>query len=236
MGGLIPSAKFFTVLLLLINSGLYAATVVYSMNSGNTFALTNVDGRTLAAFGAKGSWMMVTKQYWRLVTAGFLHGGILHFLMNTWVLMDLGARVEEAFGIARMIPIYFAATVLGFYASWLYTPGSLSVGASAGLFGLLGAMIAFGMQHRSAIGQAIKQHYVRWTIYGLAMGLIIPHIDNAAHLGGLAGGFGVAYLSGQPSLRPEREHFWKVAATLCVILTAYSFFQMARSFTLVFSY
>ena len=64
---------------------------------------------------ARGEW-------WRLVTAGFLHGGLLHILMNSWVLFDLGAQVEEIYGASRMWVIYFVSSVCGFYASAVWMP------------------------------------------------------------------------------------------------------------------
>ena len=87
-----------------------------------------------------------------------------------------------------MIVFYFVATVVGFYLSAVWSAG-LSVGASAGIFGLIGAMIALGVRHRAhPMGAAIRSLYIRWAMYGLMMGLL-PGIDNAAHIGGLVGGF-----------------------------------------------
>lgn len=232
LGGFIPHAHFTTTMILLINFGLFAATVLYSMRAGNSEAFFGIDGRTLIYFGAKMREAIEFGQVWRLVTAGFLHGGILHLLMNSWVLFDVGSQVEEIYGAKRLIVIYFLATVFGFYASFLWSP-ALSVGASAGLFGLIGAMIALGVWQRTAMGTAIRGLYVRWAIYGLLMGLL-PGIDNAAHIGGLAAGFATAYVAGTPKLvETWGERFWQVAAYLCALLTALSFFQMYRWFAAV---
>src|SRR5205814_1406380 len=138
-------------------------------------------------------------QWWRLITAGFLHGGLIHIGMNSWVMYDLGAQVEQVFGPARLLVIYFCATVGGFLASTFWS-NALSVGASAAIMGLIGAMIALGMMHQSAVGDAIKRVYVRYAIYMVIFGLLVPNIDNAAHLGGLATGFVVAKLAGLPRL------------------------------------
>jgi len=228
MGGLVPSGRFVTSLILLLNAGLYLTTVVYSSNSGNPSPIQGIDWRTLYVFGGKLREAIFGGDYWRLVTAGFLHGGILHFLMNTWAMFDLGATVEEYFGGARMVIIYFAGTVMGFAASTMWSP-ALSIGASAGLFGLIGAMIGYGSMHGSAFGGMVKAHYTRWAIYGLILGLI-GNIDNAAHLGGLAGGFAVARIAGTPLLDAKREQIWHWLCYLCLALTAYSFAQMAATF------
>src|SRR5579871_5937550 len=114
LGGLISHAHFTTAIILLINIGLYLVTVVASMRAGNQQAFMNLDGETLLNFGAKFRPYILAGQWWRLVTAGFLHGGLLHIGMNSWVLFDVGAQVETVYGTARYLTIYFVASVLGF--------------------------------------------------------------------------------------------------------------------------
>ena len=179
LGGLIPQAHFTTVLILLINAGLYVATAVYSMQAGRG-GFADLDSQTLFFFGAKMRLAVEGGQWWRLITAGFLHGGIIHIGMNSWVLYDLGAQVEEAYGTARFLVIYFLTSIAGFYLSMLWNPG-ISVGASAALFGLIGAMIALGTRSKTGYGQAMRSFYVRWAVYGMAMGFLFPAVDNAAH-------------------------------------------------------
>jgi len=228
VGGFIPHAHFTTSMILLVNFGLFAASAIYSMRSGKG-DFWGIDGQTLALFGGKWNMGILHGQWWRLVTAGFLHGGALHILMNSWVLFDVGAQVEELYGSTRLLVFYFAATVAGFFASFLWSP-ALSVGASAGLFGLIGAMIALGMRERSSTGAMIRGLYVRWAMYGLVLGFL-PGIDNAAHIGGLAAGFAVAYVAGTPKLVPTwGERFWQVAAGAALALTALSFVQLFRWF------
>ena len=231
LGGFIPHARFTTTMILILNAALYLATGLYSTSSGNG-SLMNIDGQTLLDFGAKLRVAILGYgQWWRLVTAGFLHGGLMHIAMNSWVLFDLGAQVEEIYGQSRLIVIYFCATVLGFLASTFWSP-ALSIGASAGIMGLLGAMIALGTMHRSALGDAIRGLYVRWAIYILLIGLLpFFSIDNAAHIGGLAGGFGVAWLAGLPRLTGDlRERIWHWAAWACLALTGYCFLKMYLAF------
>lgn len=229
LGGLIPGARFTTSMILLINFALYCATALYSMKSGNNNALMGIDGRTLFQFGASFPGVVQSGQWWRLVTAGFLHGGLFHILMNSWVLYDLGALVEEIFGTARFLLIYFAATVFGFYVS--STWGHFSVGASAGIFGLLGAMIALGVTERQGFAGAMRGMFVRWAIYGLLLGLL-PGIDNAAHMGGLAAGFGVAFLARTPGLVvTPKEKIVRGAAWGVGLIVAYCMLQLYISFS-----
>ena len=226
LAGFIPHARFVTVMILTINVGLYLVTMLYSMRSGYD-ALMDIDGRTLFTFGAKHREAIFFGQWWRLVTAGFLHGGLFHILMNSWVLFDLGAQVEEIYGQRRFIVIYFVSTVAGFMASTLWSP-VLSIGASAGVFGLIGAMIALGTKSGSALGSAIKAHYMRWAVYGLLMGFLpFFRADNGAHLGGLAAGFACAWLADLPRLVNDwRERTWTVLCSISLALTAVSFLMM----------
>jgi rhomboid protease GluP len=223
LGGFIPHARYTTIIILLINFGMYLATLALSAGGDNrAFSLA------LDTLGAKSGYrIIIGHQWWRLVTAGFLHGGLTHILMNSWVLFDLGAQVEEVYGTNRMIVFYFLSTVCGFYASTRWSP-VLSVGASAGIFGLIGAMIALGVRHRSALGDHIRGLYTRWAIYGLIFGLLpIFNVDNAAHLGGLAAGFGAGYVAGLPRISGGvNETLWRVLSFVCIGLTALCFLEM----------
>jgi rhomboid protease GluP len=228
IAGFIPHARFTTMMILLINSALFVGTTLLSRTVGEQNALY--------AFGAKfGPAIVQGHQWWRLVTAGFLHGGLLHIAMNSWVLFDLGAQVEEIYGAARLIVFYFVATVAGFALSLWWSPGVLSIGASAGLMGLIGAMIALGVRNPGSAGSAIRGMYIRWAVYILIFGLLPGfNVDNAAHIGGLAAGFGAAYIAGMPSRSTSgQETFWRGAAGVCLALTAFSFMAMYLQFSTV---
>ncbi len=214
--GFIPGARFVTVLILLVDFGLFAGTL-------------SAGGESLFAAGAeRGFEVFRLHQWYRLVTAGYLHGGWLHILMNSWVLYDLGAQVEEIYGPARLIVFFSVSNVLGYMASG-YLRGPLSapsVGSSAAIFGLIGAMIALGVRTRNPSGQSIRGLYIRWAIYGLLFGLL-PGIDNIAHLGGLASGFAISWLADTPRLTVSpREQFWRAFAAVCVAATLLSFYQL----------
>jgi rhomboid protease GluP len=229
IAGLIPHAQFVTSLILLINGALFAATVISSYHSGNSNALSSIDRRTLLLFGAKAPG----GEMWRLITAGFLHGGLMHFLMNTWAMFDLSATVEDTFGAKRMVVIYMVSTVTGFMASSMWSL-SISVGASAGLFGLLGAMIAAGSMSGTLQGFQVKAHYKRWAIYSLLFGIITSFgmfaTDNAAHVGGLAGGYAAARIAGRARFGHWSEQVVTVVFYACIACAVYAFFRMAQTF------
>ena len=207
LGGLIPAAHFTTALILLINIGLFVAT---SFDAGGL----------LYSAGASWGLLIFNGQWWRLITAGFLHGGFMHLIMNSWVLYSLGAQVEEAYGTSRFLVIYFTSTLIGFTLSAMI--GYRSVGASAGTYGLIGAMIAFAIQERSG---ELRRYFVTWAAYGLVLSLL-PGIDLAAHVGGLVGGFAMTMIAGQPGFREGAEKLWRYAGGFCVLLTALAFARM----------
>jgi rhomboid protease GluP len=233
LGGLIPHERFTTTIFLLVNFGLYVAMVIYSMGLGNSSAIMGFDMMTLHQFGDKDPRaILLGGQWWRIGTAGFLHGGLLHIGMNCWVLYDLGTQVEEVYGTSRYVVFYLLSSIGGFLLStyWSLAP---SVGASAALCGLIGAMIALGVRSKTSMGAAIRGQYIRWAIYILLFGLLpMFHIDNAAHIGGLATGFVLAYVAGTPRISSSPgEQAWRWAAWAAVALTVYCFVKMYLSFS-----
>ena len=215
LGGLIPHARFTTVMILLINTALYIADALSAQP-------------LLRAAGASFPWDAAgygdSHQLWRLVTAGFLHGGIMHILMNSWVLFDLGAEVEQLYGTSRLIVFYFFSTVTGFLLSSMM--GHLALGSSAGIFGLIGAMLAFGVTDKSSLGANVKALYTRWLIFALVMSFL-PGVDYYAHIGGVAGGFVAGFLASTPRARLMwKEPLIRGLAMACLALTAGAFTMM----------
>jgi rhomboid protease GluP len=220
LGGLIPTEHFATVIILTVCVGMYLVTMLASAKVGEANALIR--------YGAALPEGVFHGQWWRLITAGFLHGNLMHIGFNMWALMDVGRHAEEIYGPKRMVVIYIASTMGGFLLSMLRGT-MLSVGASAGLFGLIGAMIAVGLRHKwSAEAAAIKAFYIRWAVYGLLWGLLpFFRVDNAAHLGGLMTGMAVAYAAGTPrEFSVTREKIWGWLAGGAVLLTVYAFVRL----------
>lgn len=212
LGGLIPQARFTTAMILLINFALFVLTEYFPQTG-----ITQAGASVPAAF--------MDGQWWRLVTAGFLHGGWLHILMNSWVLFDLGTEVEMFYGTSRLIVFYFVSTVTGFALSSHLTAG-FSVGSSAGIFGLIGAMLAFGFTERTALGAQVKSLYTRWVLYGLVISFL-PGVDLWAHVGGFAGGFVAGWLASTPRARLMwKEPLLRALAGICIALTVAAFGMM----------
>lgn len=216
----IPQPQSSTFIILTANLGLFLALMLVSAHG----PFESIDTVTLQLFGASSRFRIFGGgEYWRLITAGFLHGGLLHIAMNSWSLWDLGAQAEEEYGASRFISIYILSTISGFLLSAWW--GNLSVGASAPLFGLIGAMIAAGIRANSMAGEEMKQTYIRWAVYGLIMGLAFSrYIDHAAHVGGLFGGMAVGYIAGHPLAQTDpREKLWRLIGACCLVLTGAAF-------------
>jgi rhomboid protease GluP len=132
-------------------------------------------------------------QWWRLGSALFLHFGLLHLAMNMLALWDGGRLVERMYGHVRFLAIYFIAGLCGNIASLAaHGSGAVSGGASGAIFGIYGALLWYVWHQRRQM-HAFDFRWLFWgalafTALAISLGLVIPGIDNAAHLGGLATG------------------------------------------------
>jgi rhomboid protease GluP len=155
--------------------------------------------RLLIEQGAKVSELIYQGEWWRLITATFLHGGLLHILFNGYALYAIGMDLEAFLGRARFLAIYAISGLAGSVASFIFSPfGVMGVGASGAIFGLIGALgVYFGLHRRlfGKIGQA--QFWNIIVVIALNVGLgfsgIFP-IDNSAHVGGLLAGAAAGYV------------------------------------------
>jgi rhomboid protease GluP len=135
-------------------------------------------------------------QYYRFLTAMFLHGGWLHIGFNAWALYALGPESERIYGTLRFVAIYFIAGLAGGVASYALSPIP-AVGASGAIFGLIGALAAFYYLSRTLFGDIARQQLgslITVIMINLFIGFSSPNIDNFAHLGGLAGGALIGWL------------------------------------------
>jgi rhomboid protease GluP len=192
------------------------------------------------AFGASGTIpVFADGMWWTLLSAGWLHGSVLHILFNMMWVRQLGPVVGDIYGAARMVIIYTLAGIAGFllsstaglylaYAPLPFRAGTMTLGASAPIFGLLGALVHYGRRGGSSLvgGQAMQ-----YAIVLFVYGLIMPGggIDNYAHAGGFLGGY-LASMWLDP-LKPERtDHF--VGALLCLVATALAIIASLAKFFL----
>jgi len=134
---------------------------------------------------------IATGEMWRMATAIFLHGGILHLLMNAWALWIFGPIVERELGRMRFLLIFFTTGVFASAASYAFAsqPVQVSVGASGAIFGVVGAFVSYNYRHRElALAAARLRGLVPFLILNLFLSITFPLIDWRAHLGGFVAG------------------------------------------------
>jgi len=155
----------------------------------------SVSTDVLIAFGAKVNLLIAAGQFWRLVTANFLHVSLLHLAFNSYALWQLGPEVERLYGPRRFLVIYLLTGVFGATASYAWG-GALSAGASGAIFGLVGVLLAYFLRHRALFGQrgrAYLSNMLFIVVINLFIGFSSPGIDNWGHIGGLISGFLLGY-------------------------------------------
>src|SRR5262249_10264850 len=179
-----------TRVFLIANIAMFAVSYLAGVASGQSGISIAFSGGGRAV-EAGGSWLypiLAFHQYYRLVTASFLHLGLLHIGMNMLVLMDVGPQAEHEYGSPRFLFIYILSGMGGFALSAIR--GHLAAGASAALMGIIGLLLAMNMKRRSALAQAQKSRLISWIVMIFVIGALPGvRIDNWGHAGGLATGF-----------------------------------------------
>ncbi|MGL5352275.1 MAG: rhomboid family intramembrane serine protease [Clostridium sp.] len=168
-----------TYILIALNIVIYLISVIMAKN------IIDIDIYTLVNMGAKVNILINDGQVWRLITAAFLHGGLVHIGFNMMALNAIGPQVEKIYGWKKYLVIYISSALGGTLLSYLLSPESVSVGASGAIFGLLGAMLAFGIRNRNVIGKSFMMNIIQVIVLNIIIGLSVPNIDNYGHLGGL---------------------------------------------------
>jgi rhomboid protease GluP len=127
-------------------------------------------------------------EYYRLITATFLHADLFHLLFNMYALYLIGSQLEGFYGKVKYLIIYLTSGILGSLLSLAFLGQNWSLGASGAIFGLFGSLLYFGYHYRVYLGTVIKTQILPIIVLNLVIGFIIPGIDVVAHLGGLIGG------------------------------------------------
>jgi rhomboid protease GluP len=216
-------------------SGLCIVMYVLSLiaSGGNIgmhgFQLLSPSVDSLFLLGASGAGpVFVLDRYWTVLSAGWLHGSLIHILFNILWIRQLAPAVGEMYGPGRMVIVYTAGSIVGFGLTSmlgyvfqnaplpLLRGAGFTVGASAPIFGLLGALVYYGRRTGSSV---VGSQALSWAFILFIFGLIMPGVDNYAHAGGFAGG----YLAGilLDPLRPERINHMAIALG-CLVLTVLS--------------
>ena len=211
---------------------LYALTLIFSQGAIGTrgpLTLLSPSTQSLFLFGASGAFPVFEfGRWWTVLSAGWLHGGLMHIFFNMMAMRHLAPSTADLYGPGRMVIIYTVAGIAGFalssFAGAFVPPllflrgGQFTVGASASIAGLIGAILAYG--HRSGSGQA-RSYAMSYVVMLVIMGFLFPGLDNYAHAGGFGGGYLMARLL--DPLRAERiDHL--AIAVVCLAASLLSVF------------
>jgi rhomboid protease GluP len=210
------------------SSVLYVLSLIASGRNlqvmGGGFNILAPSAQALLAFGASGEYpVFQLGSWWTVLSATWLHGSFLHILFNMMWVRDIGPSTADVIGPGRTIIIYVISGVCGFLLSSVageYLPplpllrgAQLTVGASASIFGLLGALVHYG---RTSGSSYIHTQAKQWALLMFVYGLIMPGIDNFAHAGGFIGGY-VTSAFFNPLTREKGDHL--LIAIILLLLT-----------------
>ena len=181
-----------------VNVAMFVISILFSSSgvgmSGNPLTLFSPSSNAMLLLGATGTVPIdQVGRWWSLLSANYLHGGLLHIVFNMMALRQLGPFVIREYGIYRMMVIYTVSGLIGYWLS--YEAGvRFTIGASAAVCGLIGAALYYGKSRGGEYGKAVSKEVSGW-IFGLFIfGLIFPGINNWGHGGGILGGIAVGYL------------------------------------------
>jgi len=156
-------------------------------------------------------------RFWTLLTASYLHGGIIHLIFNLMALRQIAPWAANEYGACRMFIIYTLGGVFGYLVSYL-AGIPFTIGASASLCALVGALMYYGKSRGGGYGGNVFRELSGWVISIFVFGLLFPGINNWGHGGGLVGGALLGLLLGYSEKNRETV-FHQVLALLCVTAT-----------------
>jgi rhomboid protease GluP len=173
--------------------------VIFAMFGVEWYSHALDNNAMLYRLGAISRDLITDHQYWRAITGMFLHGSPLHVLANTFSLWQLGTLYEAMFGSKRFAFIYFTTGIIASFASAMFMPArQISVGASGAVLGIVGAFIFSILRspqfRHERWARGIIQQLLFWVGVNLLMPLVIPNLDNTAHIAGLMSGLLLGFI------------------------------------------
>lgn len=220
--------KFTIQAMIWINVIMYAVSLLFSRGlhfNLNPLTALSPSSDALIFLGASGTMALAYTHDWSSIfTANWLHGSLLHILFNMMALRTLAPLTAKEFGLYRMLSIYIFSGAGGFYLSCLGGV-PLTIGASAGLCGLIGALFYFGWSRGGIWGKMVFDQTKSWIFSLVLIGLILPNINNWGHGGGFVAGFMLAFLFGYS----ERRRSGKIDILICIGLSAFTCLLLFRS-------
>lgn len=204
-----------------INIGIYAISLLLNPRGFalgmNPLTFLSPSGQILELLGATGTVPIDTDQrYWTLISANYLHGGILHIFFNMAAFRQLGLLVAREYGVYRMFIIYTLGGVVGFVVSYLASV-PWTIGASASVCSLAGTLLYYGKSRGGVYGRTLYKQIGIWMALLFIFGIMIPVINNWAHGGGIAAGIGLGFLLGYQERKKENSFHKLLAGGLAVL-------------------
>ena len=205
-----------------LNVGMYIISLLINPSAfgltTNPLTFLSPDGFSLFLLGATGT-IPIDRfgRWWTLVSANFLHGGILHIFFNMFAFRQLAPLIIQEFGAYRTVILYTLGGTIGFFVSYL-AGVERTIGASAAVCALIGASLYYGKSRGGSYGRAIYKQIGVWALFIFIFGLLVPGINNWGHGGGLAAGALLGFLLGYRDRSPERL-IHKLLAGICAGLT-----------------
>jgi rhomboid protease GluP len=204
------------------NVGMYLISLLMNPTrmglSANPFMFLSPSNGALLLLGSTGTIPIDQgHRWWTLVSANYLHGGILHIVFNMIALYQIGPLVLREYGANRLIGLYTLGGIFGFLVSY-FAGVRLTLGASAAVCSLIGASLYYGKSRGGAYGQAIYKQISGWVLVLFIFGFLVPGINNWGHGGGVVGGIILGYFLGYHE-RSRENLFHKSLAGVCVVLT-----------------
>jgi membrane associated rhomboid family serine protease len=228
ISNVLPGATAATSLILLANGFWFLMTMLAYMQSGQSGGLfASFGGELIYRFGSGFSPATLSGEWWRIVTPIFLHGGIVHFFFNSYVLLQLGPVVEEEYGTERFWVAYLLCGLAGSAASQFVRPVN-TVGASGALMGMMGLLLVHGWRTGGARGEALRQAMLRYAMYIVIFSLVVRGIDHLNHAGGFLCGAALGLVLPVGAFRGRSAAAaWQAAALIGVLLVVVSFYKVA---------
>lgn len=189
-----------------------------SGRSMNPLNLLSPSQTGLMLLGATGTIPIAgAGRLWTLVSANYLHGGIIHLFFNMMALRQIAPWVVQEYGASRMFVIYTLGGIFGFWVSFLFGV-PFTIGASAAVCALIGSLLYFGKSRGGTYGAAVYREVSGWVVGLVLFGLVMPGINNWGHGGGIVGGIVLGMLLGYEERRRENA-FHNLLAIACALLT-----------------
>ncbi len=230
--GFLSGPRDIVSVILYINIAFYIVSILLNPRgigfSANPLTFLSPSNQSLFVLGATGSYPIgYFHRWWTLISASFLHGSILHIFFNMAALRQLGPFVVHEYGLSRFIILYTLSGIIGFAVS-TFVGVPFTIGASASLCGLIGAILYYGKSRGGFYGQAVYKQALGWIVGLLIFGLLVPGINNWAHGGGIVAGVLVGFIFGYEDNRKETL-LHRALAAASVLLTglvlAWALFQ-----------